>query len=375
MNNRALLVVVLLTGACDSREIDSRLWHQVSDSTATYALDEAAGICLECIKLQRLVTLGDTTGPGYVEVTRAAAMDSLGRFWLGQEEFIKVFAEDGRYLTQLGRKGKGPAEFELASPVYTDSAGRVHIIDPGNSRGSVLADDFTLVREHRLPPFDFRNAVPLGDDSTYVVNGWLTTVEGLSQPVHVIRGGEVVRSFGNADSLVATNPFIMERLLAADAAGHVFTARRFDYDIIAWTQTGRRVVGYYGPKLNDGPVKWAPYNRDDNPIPSELVSLRVDDEMLWVVSWHVQRDWRDKVEERRYPNGVVGLRNKPGITFDSLLATRIEVVDLNARRIVARTDRPQLFTGFIGQGVLLQNFESDDGTPHVAVWMVRLQER
>lgn len=373
---RYLIVLVLIAGACDNGQSDStRLWHDVNDSAATHVLEDAPSLCLDCIKLERLVTLGDTAGPGYIEVTRAATVDSLGRFWLGQEEFIKVFTPDGRYLRQVGRKGKGPAEFELAWPVYTDGAGRVHIIDNGNSRESVFAGDFTLLREQRLPPFDFRSPVPLGDDSTYAVSGWLSTVEGLGHPVHVLRGGDVVRSFGNSDSLAATNPFIMERLLAADAAGRVFTAPRFEYEIIAWTQSGRRVVGYSGPQLNEGTVQWAPYNRDDNPIPSELVSLRLHDDKLWVVSWRVQRDWRDKVEDRLYPNGMVGLRNKPGITFDSLLATRIEVVDLEARRIVARADLPELFTGFIGEGVLLQNLESDDGTPRVAVWMVRLQER
>lgn len=371
-----LVVLVLIAGACDDEHTaSSRPWHDVRDSVATYVLEDSPSLCSDCIRLERLVTLGDTAGPGYVEVTKAATMDSLGRLWIGQEEFIKVFSPDGRYLRQVGRKGKGPTEFQLAWPVYTDGAGRVHIIDPGNSTESVFDSDFVLLREQRLQPFDFRNPVSLGDDSTLAVSGWLTSVDGLGQPVHVLRGGGVVHSFGNVDSLKATNPFMMERLLAADDEGHVFTATRFEYNIVAWTESGRRVVGYSGPKLNEGPVRWAPYDAEDNPIPNELVSLRVKGGRLWVVSWRVQKDWRDKVEERVYPNGLVGLRNKPGITYDSLLSTRIEVIDLKKRRIVARIDRPELFTGFIGDGVLFQSLESDDGTPFVAVWSVVLRER
>lgn len=73
--------------------------------------------------------------------------DSLGNYWVGQEELIKVFDAQGEFLRAVGRRGEGPMEFGRAWPTHVDASGRVHVVDTDNRRISVIDQSFTLVEE------------------------------------------------------------------------------------------------------------------------------------------------------------------------------------------------------------------------------------
>ena len=58
-------------------------------------LDTEAAPCDDCISFEHITTLGsDQLGPGFLVDTGAmdVVRDSLGNYWVGQEERIKVFA-------------------------------------------------------------------------------------------------------------------------------------------------------------------------------------------------------------------------------------------------------------------------------------------
>jgi hypothetical protein len=54
---------------------------------------------------------------------------------------IQKFTPDGQYITTIGNKGQGPAEFIYPLSLDVDSRGYLHISDPGNQRVQVLKPD------------------------------------------------------------------------------------------------------------------------------------------------------------------------------------------------------------------------------------------
>lgn len=374
------IVLLVVVASCNSKaelpgDAPDGDWSSPEDSAITHRIQDDAGLCSQCIHLQRLVVLGDSTEPGDLDVqTTAAIRDKQGRYWLGQDGLIKVFAADGNFVRQVGRSGQGPMEFQLPRPVHADSTGRVHIIDPGNSRASVIGSDFSLVTERRLPSGDPHSFVPIDDGDSYALNMWLSDAATVGNMVHIVRGDTVLRSFGGPRETEILNPFTSQRILTADGAGRIFAIPRFEMEVVAWSKEGRRIADFLGPNLNEKEVQWKPYNRDDNPIPNEVVAMQVDrQQRLWVITRRVREDWRTMVRDRVYPNGMIGLDPKPGVTLDSINTSRIEIIDLRRRVIVARVDRSELWSAFIGDGLLLQNFSDADGIPKVAVWRAELR--
>lgn len=113
-------------------------------------LDTEAEPCDDCIAFEHVTTLGsDQLGPWFLVDTGAmdVVRDSLGNYWVGQEELIKVFDAQGEFLRAVGRRGEGPMEFGRAWPTHVDASGRVHVVDTDNRRISVIDQSFTLVEE------------------------------------------------------------------------------------------------------------------------------------------------------------------------------------------------------------------------------------
>jgi hypothetical protein len=159
-----------------------------------------------------------------------------------------------------------------------------------------------------------------------------------------------------------------------DTGGRLFSSSRFDYDIVVWNPSGIRIARLTGPILNDKPVRPALFDLTENPLPNEIVAIRADRRArLWIVLRRTRSTWRSYMTERVYPNGMVGLALKPGATVDSLASTRLDIVDLTTRRIVARLEHPGLLTEFIGDDLLLQNSADENGAPRIAVWRVNVR--
>jgi hypothetical protein len=70
----------------------------------------------------------------------------------------------------------------------------------------------------------------------------------------------------------------------------------------------------------------------------------------------------------------MGLRLKDNASPNDVYTTRIEVIDLRGNGIIAVLDRPEIFTAFAGDGLLVEQRSLDDGTPQLAIWMVGLGE-
>jgi len=360
--------------ASAASETRSGSWSELRDSIGTHALRDDPKLCTDCITVDTAVVIGrgSDSGDAYVNGSLRVLRDSRGDYWANQDRNrIKVFDEHGRFVRLVGRPGKGPMEWAFPWPVASDANGNVHVVDIGNMRETVIGPDFRRVSEQTLPPMAINDVVSVGPGD-YFVNAWGTSPERIAEPLHLVRDGKTVRSFGAHRSGEPLTQSSSRRVIAADGAGHLFSTQYFKFEIEAWTRDGQRIFGLEAP-LNSTPVKPGAYNLDDNPIPNQVHSMLADNSgHLWVLTYRVKPGWRDNVEYRQL-NGIKLLGPTKGHEGESSRFSRIEVVDLERRVIVARIDRPQTSLGVAGPGLLWENRRDTDGKPEIRIWRLGLR--
>lgn len=319
--------------------------------------------------------LGDTTGPGTLgEQALWVIRDSLGNYWVSQDQALKVFSSAGVFLREVGRSGGGPMEFQgIPRPVYTDRDGRVHIIDI-NRRETIVAPDFQLYQERTLPVL-IRDAVPLRGGNRYVVNAWVPSSGQIGLPLHIIEGSDVLHSFGvNVPDVVEQSDFLSRRTLARDNRGHILSAKYYDYDIEAWTEQGRRITGFKRAGLNaKEPI--AGTISADNPPPNKIFALRPDEAgRLWVIHWRRRPEWLKEMEPRVYEGGQVALDMKGASPYQAMFVCQVDVIDLSTGTVIATRDGPEMFLGFVGGGLVFGLEYDDEGVVRVGIWKVTLSD-
>ena len=307
---------------------------------------------------------------------RIATRDSLGRYWMGQGESLKVYDAAGRFLREVGRRGEGPLEFGRVVFAHADSDGRVRVLDSGNTRESVIGADFALVEERRLPGrFPSIHSVAALNGG-YVLNSWVTSPEGIRVPLHIIRGEEVVHSFGVSDATDPYDAFRSLQMVAARPDGIIAAAQRFAYSVEMWDSGGSRLVDlHHEESLNEAEVRPAPYNLTDHPPPHEVIAVRLDDaDRLWILFRMMRDGWERHYEPQELPGGLAGIRRRPESALDSIYESRLDVIDLQSGTVVARAWLPGIFEAFVRDGLLLQYRELPN-TEQLAVSRVTIDGR
>lgn len=309
-------------------------------------LDLESALCDDCIEFAHVTTLGsDQLGPGFLVDDGTLddfVRDSLGNYWVGQGEQIKVFDADGAFLRTVGRRGDGPMEFHRAEPVHVDAAGRVHVFDTRQLRVSVIGQDWTLVEEKKLPPSVSARA-PLDDGERYVVQNSIGAPGREGMLIHIIDGAGDPKSFEageEADGEPWAEQMRTDLRLAAGPDGSVLAGRQHEYVIEAWSQEGERLGGLRGePLLNPVPLRLeAP--SPDNPLPNMVGQIRPDSDGLLWVSLMVRRvDWLETL----FPDpsgddaGELTAEN-----FTGVFQGRLDVIDLATCTLVASQLQDQL---------------------------------
>ena len=340
----------------------------LQDSTATLDILESSATCGSCITVRRVVTLGDTTGPGYIEWSRYVTIDDSGNYWVGQQQegTVKVWDAEGRFLRQVGRRGDGPMEFYRPFPVRTDSEGRVHIVDLDTGRETVVNADFSLYSDRYLHPGGLDLAVPLGEERRYLLNKIGMTAGSVGLPLHIVDGSGILHSFGmEAD---VRSPTGSQRVLATNRQGRIYSAQPDDYLIQVWNESGRRILGLRGPRLNEREASYEPWS-PDNPPRNEIFAMQVDDEQrLWVISNVLKDDWQDHMEERVMPNGRMAY-GPTDEDFRQIFQSRIDLIDLTSGSLIATGLHDPLLEAFAEDGLAIENVDSElRYHPQMVIW-------
>ena len=339
----------------------------LQDSTATVDILESSATCGTCITVERVVALGDTIGPGYINWSRYVTIDDSGNYWVGQQQegVVKVWDAEGRFVRQVGRRGDGPMEFHRPAPVRTDNGGRVHIVDLDIGRETVVNADFSYSSDRWLHPGFYQLAVPLREDGRYLGNLNAVTPELLGLPLHIVDGSGILYSFGMEEGIsLLRDPL---RVLTSDQQGRIYSAQPDDYLIQIWSEAGRRILGLRGPTLNERaalPGYWSP----DNPPRNQIYAMQADDEQrLWVISFALKDDWQDHMEERVLPNGRIAYGPNDD-DLRNIYQSRIDLIDLTSGSLIATGYHTPLLEAFVGPGLILENRSTERQYPQMIIW-------
>lgn len=342
----------------------------LQDSTATVDILESSTLCSNCITIERVVALGDTTdtpGQGYINWSRYATVDDSGNYWVGQQQegVVKIWDAQGRFLRQIGQRGDGPMEFQRPAPVRTDSEGRVHVFDLDTGRETVWSADFSYHSDRSVYPGYAHLAVPLGEDGRYLLNMGTQRAELVGIPLHIVDVSGVLHSFDRMAGLDAPgNAF---RVLAVDGQRRIYSTREGDYLIQVWSGSGRRILGLRGPRLNEreaSPERWSP----DNPPRNQIYAMQVDNERrLWVIGLALRDDWRDHMAQHVMPNGQVAYGPTDG-DMSAIFQSRIDLIDLASGSFIATRRHDALLEAFAGDGLAIENAETEAAYPRMVVW-------
>ncbi|WP_419164596.1 6-bladed beta-propeller [Candidatus Palauibacter sp.] len=324
---------------------------RAQESRVTWIPDDVT--CPVCtVRLTERVRLGDTEGPGAIDFLGGhsfSAVDSRGRIYLRGyfSTEIKVYEADGAFRKTIGREGEGPGEFRGINGVVVGSADSLLVLDRLGMRMSVFSPDHEFVRSvplEILPQGIDPIIVPWNTDHFYITSD-MERVPGLGGlPIHEVdREGKIAHSFGSGnDEVPPSAPYSETRVIADGGEGTLWVGRVAHYWIQRQSPTSpepieeiRREADWF-PEPSEAELRSGGHGVGrPPPLLSDILEY---DGLLWVLTWPVDPDWAragpDLEDER--------------LRYDST----IEVIDLEAKRVVARARFDELYDHFLGPGLV-----------------------
>jgi len=298
--------------------------------------------CAACrIEAVSVIKLGGgTEKEGLIGSDPMLARDSRGRFLIAPSangNDILVFSKDGRLEQTIGRKGKGPGEFEEIRRIWVGPGDSVHVFDW--DRYTLFTPDFSVARTSGVGnlPWDaifLRNGESIQQKNSAAQNA-------LGYPMHLVSPtGQIRKSFGaERPTFEVRDGYASYRTLARSSLGGYWSALHTEYRIDRWDTTGvllqsvRRSVEWFRPW--QGPKRGGP----------QMFGIREDESgQLWIL-----------------------ISPGPGKTI-------VEMIDLETGQLVTRTELPFHTIRFAGD-VIWRLTENPAGEPVVEVMRLLLTSR
>lgn len=348
-----------------------------SDTSAQPAVTvSSAPSCVECrVAMSRMVTLGDSIGPGTLEEQGTVVADGRGRYYFTANRTdrpITVFDASGRFLATIGRQGQGPGEFS-ARPLLTFAANDSLVaMDNSTRRLSVFAPSYTFARSVPIPLRASEiTATPTG---AIVVATPIEPRQQAGEPIHLFdsRGRELM-SFGSGDARPGLGGYFDRQRLLGPGTGAIWSSRMNAYSVQKWNPAGQllltitREADWFRP-WSDPPAVPGQARR-----PPELYDLTERGDTLWVLIRVDDADWR--------PREPVPLPENPNVTYtpdtqlDLIFDTIVEVIDVRARQLIVSQRFSQRLIGFVAHGVVASYEEDEQGNPRYVIWELSVGPR
>jgi hypothetical protein len=310
---------------------------------------------------------------------------------------LLVFRSDGTFLTEAGRIGDGPGEFR--SPSRLISVGDSVVLFTGDGTVLVFGPDFRHVRSVTGMNARTLTAVAASDwPKSVILSANLRQPATAGFPLHLadFSGASVVirRSFGSDGVRMPDDPAIlrqggasqdmkMERGLAA-SGGTVFALTRYtEYTLTQWDTVGRllwempRQAAFF-PR---DPI-WTSGSTSRQPSPRMVATWFDDSRLLWTYG-HVAKDnWQQIHREYQAANppppgggrgATMGVPLGQAIRESAVFQTLVEVVDVQARSLLATRTVPAYIVAVLPDGRFVSYREAADGTPYVDVYALTLE--
>ena len=159
------ILLCLFLVQCSHHSASKKAEHQIPehikelDSLTVYPADPRPVYTMKLVPVQ---SFGGSGKPYWKVITGCAVDDSNRVIISGQKKVsqagLYVFNPDGTYQKQVGRFGKGPGEYELASPDFQINAGRLFLQDEQTKRLSIFStDDYAFKKTTSLQNWNVRD--------------------------------------------------------------------------------------------------------------------------------------------------------------------------------------------------------------------------
>jgi hypothetical protein len=271
---------------------------------------------------------------------RSIVVDARGRYWVVNNAALPtLFNARGEFEAVVGRRGSGPAELNWPQAVWQLPGDSIAIVEM-NGKVVVLDADLTYARTTLLGVSAQVNAaIVLEWPSRVLLNADLAAPVDVRAPLHLLdltgSPGVIRQSFGAQGNVTPEQRFsAVRRVLSPAANGHFWVARLGEY--VATRYSSSLEAGRTVSRRPDwfSAVSTARVGSPRTPPEPVLIGIEEDEAgRLWVYTRVPRPDWRRAWQRVPAEAAEVPVT---AIDVEYLYYTRIEVLDVDAGRVVAR---------------------------------------
>lgn len=237
-----LLIVALFMPVCSKKKASYRT-ETIDGITVIHNLRIDPEMAFEDRAFREDMTVGVEEGEAdymlYSPVDIDADPDGNVYILDMKDALIKKYDSDGLFIRNIGRKGKGPGEFDRPIQMEIDSSSRIIVADPYQRRFEFLSRDGNHIRSVRMGPYV--SSLCCGKEGLILVGyGWYES-DGNQE----YRIGRLDEETGEIEDLFAQKQYWPARLqndrlrydfpyfvrVAIDSQNRIFAGVATDYEI------------------------------------------------------------------------------------------------------------------------------------------------
>jgi len=366
------LVIIRLIGTC----IALCLAGFTAESGSAQSRD-----CTECKLSFRLVReFGSDDGPGSlsgppVDITT----DGRGRYWvLVEGQLPQVFAPNGTFLKEIGRRGDGPGEYRRPQALLPLPGDSMLVFDSQGMRASVIGPDFTFARSVSLAGGRIWRATLLTWPSRVLINAIIMDEEHAGLSLHEVDFTGPSTRFLRSGSLSSSElrpgqeSKLLHHLSLSAADGSVSVVDVVRYRVCAWREMKPTYCFNRSPS-------WMPRESNfykigsarERPDP-RIWGISRDGSALYVFAHSARPDWQrawsntHSIPSSHAHGGTVQLPSP-----DDLFGTQVEKVESTTGRLLGTGFLNGVFISALRGGHIAVWVNNSSGVPRVRVYAVR----
>ncbi len=337
------------------------------------------GTCrIEIGPVSRVVGAG---AEGFASAPISVAVARNGNVFVGlshPQRLPLVVGRDGK-ARAVGREGGGPGEFDRATFLTVMPGDTLVVLDMGNARMSIHDPQLRYVRSAPAP-IETAGITWVNASEAVLLNATIRDRERIGLPFHLFdRLGNVRGSFGPPQPTVTPGNEGLSRrfVMAAIRTGGLITARTVNnrHEIAIWDTEARNLIRRVWVETHRVAVSGS---RDGYPTPLRYIAAIGQDPqgLVWILEVVPDRQWRRGVVAEPVAEGRSDKKAWRVIDqdFEQYYDTNIEVLDLEAGRVLARSRIGQSCRFVTPQLEFVCDQRNDDGTYGLSVRTVRLNQ-
>jgi hypothetical protein len=337
--------------------------------------------CSSCsILFDPQAVLGTADGPGALANVIRVVVDVDGRYWVFSEgEMPKLFDASGKYIGSVGRKGKGPGEFEWPANLWQLTRDSIAVVDA--PRIHVFSSGLRYIRTVISPVLDPGSSLVIKWPTSVVINSNIPTQARFGLPFHLVDFSSVTprlqSSFGGSNErITAANAYTSTiGTLSKSRSGGYWAARANRYVITKFSDKHEsEVILERRPSWFSGVSTMGKGGPEFPPNPRCLGVTEDEDGLLWSFCLKPAPTWRKAWERVRDKIPQRGRVEMPAVEEDReyLYVTHVEVIDQKARTVVATVSSNLEVISILPNRYVAVLGESDEGVPIVRIFRMNL---